>query len=156
MGVCLWKVVALTQHLQLDGEYDMAPKVPWVTERAIRARYATHLTLATGTPMTTPTLTVNVEALIGLTAWKSAAFEPPPTTGWWRTRKATSPLLLQPQRRWWDGRNFSLPVLVNFDDEDEAEQLLVCPALIPPINIEWCGLKEPHPSGYSYKPIKFW
>ncbi len=97
--------------------------------------------------------TINVEAFIGLTPWMLTTVCKPPTTGWWKTRRASSPELLQPQRRWWDGRQWSMPVLLVNTDED-AEDFATLPALASTTDIEWCGLLAPHPAGYSYRPMR--
>lgn len=134
---------------------------PWATDRATRARHARIIQdhLRKHLPMEqlklpTVDLTVDVEAFIGLTDWKSAAVELPPTIGWWKTRKKSSPGLLQPQRRWFNGITFSYPVLVNVDCDEQAEEMAVCTTHHSITDIEWCGLKAPHPSGYSYNLIR--
>lgn len=94
-------------------------------------------------------LTVNVEAFLGLTTWEASALHRPPYIGWWKTRRASCPNVLQPQRRWWDGHRWSRPVTVLHGD-DEADEIALQPAR-DDINaeIEWCGLLCPHPDGYT-------
>lgn len=100
------------------------------------------------------TLTVNVEMFIGLTPWVNAAVMPPPTNGWWKTRRVSSPELIQPQRRWYDGKVFSGPVTLA-DCDEEAECVALLDTTVPLSDIEWCGLAGPHPSGYEYQLIRF-
>ena len=95
--------------------------------------------------------TINVEAFIGLTPWVVTSDRPPPTTGWWKTRRTSSPNILQPQRRWWDGKKWSAAVLL-VDTDEEAEDQATEPTNAH--DIEWCGLREPHPAGYSYRPLR--
>ena len=99
-------------------------------------------------------LTLNVAAFIGHTDWALASMNPPPSTGWWETRRKSSPNLLQPQRRWYDGKVFSAPVLLGCGDDD-AEDLASTPASVQADDIEWRGLKEPWPQGYPYRIIYF-
>lgn len=105
-------------------------------------------------PLPSVDVTVNVEAFFGLTTWKRACDEPPPCTGWWKTRRRSSPGMLQPQRRWWDTKTFSYPVVVGEDSDEAAEEIAVAPTHIDLDDIEWCGLQLPHPSGLPYKPVK--
>lgn len=99
--------------------------------------------------------TIDVEAFIGLTEWVNAAVRTPPTTGYWKTRVVSSPELLQPQRRWWDGRVFSLPILVGVDDDHYTVEAEQTPTNRPLVSIEWCGLKAPYPSVYPYRLLSF-
>ena len=94
--------------------------------------------------------TVNVEAFLGLTTWALTSEKPPPSTGWWKTRRVSSPLLLQPQRRWWDGKRWSRAVLL-VDSDEAAEDAAGEHTSTPNNDIEWCGLKGPHPAGYEYR-----
>lgn len=91
-------------------------------------------------------LVVNVEAFFGLTEWVTGA---PPTIGWWKTRVKGHPTRFQPQRRWWNGEQWSLYVCPGEDDEATAEAKDE-PTMLNN-EIEWCGLKHPHPDGYPYQ-----
>lgn len=133
--------------------------VPWATPRALRARNARIMYLNLRNPMKQQLplyegLTVNVEAFLGLTTWQNAAENPPPHTGWWKTRRVSSPELLQPQRRWWGGKSFSKPVLLVDSDED-SEDTATEITEVPLSDIEWCGLTAPHPAGYTYNFYRF-
>ena len=128
---------------------------PWATDRAVRAIIARFRHLNRKTPMEqlhlpSVELTVNVEAFLGLTNWVNAAEKLPPTNGWWKTRRVSSPKLLQPQRRWFDGASFSMPVL-RVDDDAYAEVAATRDTTIPLSDIEWCGLRAPHPLWYPYR-----
>lgn len=132
---------------------------PWATTRSVRAVLARFRHLNRKTPMEqlqlpSVELTVNVEAFLGLTNWVNAAERLPPTNGWWKTRRRSSPKLLQPQRRWFDGTTFSMPVL-RIDSDEVAEAYGTTDTRVPLSDIEWCGLKEPHPAGYPYKLYRF-
>lgn len=98
--------------------------------------------------------TVDVEAFLGLTTWARTDVQPPPSTGWWKTRRVSSPLLLQPQRRWWDGKRWSRAVLL-VDDDETAEDAAGEWTVTPNADIEWCGLRTAHPLGYSYRLFRF-
>ncbi len=127
---------------------------PWTTAKAIRARLALKGIPVAQQQHYSGAPTVNVEAFLGLTNWVRTSEQPPPHTGWWRTRRASSPLLLQPQRRWWDGKHWSSPVLA-VDTDETAEDAATVHSSIPNGDIEWCGLRGPHPLGYSYKFYHF-
>ena len=131
---------------------------PWASCRALRARLSARLYSQSGATMDQlellPEHTISVEAVIGLTPWVNAALKPPPTTGYWKTRMASSPNMQQPQRRWWNGRVFSHAIVLHHDDS-EAMGLEQDPALIPLSNLEWCGLKLPYPGVYPYRLFSF-
>lgn len=86
----------------------------------------------------------------GLTDWSGGE---PPCEGWWKTRRKSSPLLSQPQRRWWhaDVKMWSGPVTPDIDDADaEATRR---DAYMMTDQIEWCGLaKDPEPWLRGQKP----
>lgn len=90
---------------------------------------------------------VDVETFLGLTEWKPTHPTPPPCNGWWKTRSITSPEILQPQRRWWDGRKWSMPVVVGKTCDNLVMEKRYEPSLLDPERIEWCGLKA-CPGGY--------
>ena len=79
-------------------------------------------------------LALDIEDPGGLTPWASGR---PPMIGWWKTRIAAQPTVLQPQRRWWDGRQWSLLVVIGESDH-EAAQARATPS--PNQDIEWQGL----------------
>jgi hypothetical protein len=128
---------------------------PWTTPRALRARMwnqpPEQRTLTDGNQSL---ITVDIEVFFGLTPWVSCAVRRPPTTGWWKTRMSSSPLLNQPQRRWYNGHCFSLPVFPNHND-DEAEEAAREPSTLSIAAFEWCGLTQPHPHAYPYKLMSF-
>lgn len=99
-----------------------------------------------------PGLTVDVEAFIGFTAFVKTSDHKPPLIGWWKTRREDIPY--STPRRWWDGFNWSLPV----DPGDKDEEVNWWKARHAPMSlqseIEWCGLKEEHPAGYSYPLVR--
>lgn len=99
--------------------------------------------------------TVNAELVLGLTPWTLTAVTAPPTIGYWKTRLVSSPKVGQPQRRWWGGREagWSLPITPGDDDED-ADWATGRPTHRGFYDIEWCGLCQPHPGGYTYRLIK--
>jgi hypothetical protein len=132
----------------------MSVEYPWTTKKAIRARMALKGILVAQQPHYSGAPTVNVEAFLGLTNWARTSEQAPPHTGWWKTRRVSSPLLLQPQRRWWDGKRWSPPVLL-VDSDDTAEASAGMHTGVPSSDIEWCGLRGPHPLGYSYKFYHF-
>lgn len=94
---------------------------------------------------TTGELEVNIEEFFGLSDWASGS---PPFIGWWKTRRTTNPNLYQPQRRWWDGVRWSVPCLTKNPDT-LAVVIQQTPTHVD--DVEWCGLKFPHPAGYSYE-----
>lgn len=99
-------------------------------------------------------LELDVEKFVGLTPWVLASEQMPPCDGWWKTRLKSSPNLRQPQRRFWVTMSenvpgmrwgfFSQPV---HPDESDEEAALSCSkaSAYGPNEIEWCGLKQPHP-----------
>lgn len=86
------------------------------------------------------------EVFLGTTPWLKTTEQTPPCTGWWKTRRSESPYYMQPQRRWWDGENWSMPVFLT-DPDTWVENAKRSPAETTNIGgvIEWCGLKHPHP-----------
>ena len=80
----------------------------------------------------------------GLTTWASGY---PPLLGWWATRITEQPLALQPQRRWWDGREWSLAVMPG---ETDAEVAAAAATPTRAAHIEWRGLRQQPPGGYEY------
>lgn len=91
-------------------------------------------------------LVVNVEKFFGLSEWSSG---PPPFVGWWKTRRKNFPNLIQPQRRWWDGQQWSVFCRSDNSDEETAERAKTPIPVKDPV--EWCGLLHPHPDGYPYQ-----
>lgn len=89
---------------------------------------------------------VDPETFLGLTEWRRTTVNPPPFTGWWKTRRSDSPAYAQPQRRWWDGEFWSLPAFPN-DSDAEVVVTKQTRAHTTTVGgeIEWCGLKHPHP-----------
>lgn len=81
-----------------------------------------------------------------MTDWSK---EPPPCVGWWATRFRFKPSHFQPQRRFWDGKVWSLPVLPAMMDDFETQRRRFMAAGTPNDYIEWRGLAEPHPDGYT-------
>ena len=90
---------------------------------------------------------------IGLTTWVLASRMKPPVIGWWRCRRLSIPERL-PARRWWDGHWFSLPVYLT-DTDDEVLQQKLEVMRVPMEDLEWCGLKQPHPERYPYRLFTF-
>lgn len=132
----------------------------WTTPRSARNRHS-HLNqlqkmnrnMNTQTTLDLNPVTVDVEAFIGLTDWKLTTEQPPPYRGWWKTRDLTSPHRLPNQRRWWNGKFWSVPVVSDdsFDHKDLLEAAEDFKTCLPNGRIEWCGLKESYPGGYPYK-----
>lgn len=89
-------------------------------------------------------LVVDVEAFFGLTDWAQG---PPPSIGWWKTRRSTRPDLYQPQRRWWNGTCWSVYCTPKHSDE-HCEEAKIGQTKVE--DVEWCGLNHPHPDGYPY------
>ena len=85
-----------------------------------------------------------------LTDWMLTSAAAPPRIGWWKTRAVSSPELLQPQRRFWDGVEWSSPVFVGVTDDENAEMRKNARTWRSLNEIEWCGLKQPHPMGYQH------
>lgn len=93
-------------------------------------------------------LVVDVEAFIGLTPWVKTKDGRPPFLGWWKTRREDIPDMTY--RRWWNGMVWSKPVTpLDWDDEVEYQRKQIA-ALSLQEEIEWCGLKSPHPNGYGF------
>ncbi len=93
-------------------------------------------------------LKLDVEAFIGLTPYVKTTEAAPPFIGWWQTRREDIPG--ETPRRWWNGMVWSKPVQPDeWDDEVEYWKKQIAGLEIQP-QIEWCGLTEPHPSGYNY------
>lgn len=98
---------------------------------------------------------VDIERFVGLTPWVLASEQRPPCDGWWKTRLKSSPDLRQPQRRYWTGMStnvpgmawgfFSAPAHPDESDE-EVEQSRNKASAYGPDEIEWCGLRLPHPN----------
>lgn len=95
-------------------------------------------------PSPAASLVVDVEMFVGLTPWVSASEQPPPQDGWYKTRRKSAPGFKQPQRRFWTSGYFSRPVFL-VDSDEEASDASITPAAFPNDDIEWCGLKSPHP-----------
>lgn len=90
------------------------------------------------------------------TPWFNAATNPPPFMGWWECRVIT-PEGSNPRvqldfetRRWWDGFCFSSAAMPGIDTHEEAVAASRILAKIPVEQIEYRGLPEPHPEGYTY------
>ena len=83
-----------------------------------------------------------------LTEWQPG---PPPCIGWWPCKGSpeVSHDWPTPYRRYWNGELWSALVPVGFED-DARVQYYKHLALHPASNhILWCGLKKPHPDGYT-------
>ena len=93
-------------------------------------------------------LQLDIEKFVGLTPWASGH---PPFAGWWNTRLARNREALQPQRRWWNGTQWSVCVLLGEDDM-VAETCQTTPTFAD--DVEWSGLQLPHPDGYDYPLMK--
>jgi hypothetical protein len=100
---------------------------------------------------TAPQPTTYIELILGLTPWVPLVSAHPPYIGWWRTRVASNPNKMQPQRRWWDGEHFSTPILPGATEEAEADAKDMR-ALVD--DLEWCGLRRPHLAGYTHTLVK--
>jgi hypothetical protein len=96
------------------------------------------------------THSVDFESMVGTTAWKNAATDPPPVAGWWKCRTTLRRGTVEVSRRFWDGCRFGPPVYPDDEDETVAECMRVC-SITHPSRIEWCGLKAPHPAPYPYR-----
>jgi hypothetical protein len=83
-----------------------------------------------------------------LTPWSS---EPPPCSGWWQARVRRFPTHFQPQRRYYDAerKQWSLPVIKEMDDHESLRRRFIPALLGQAAEIEWCGLAQPHPDGYT-------
>jgi hypothetical protein len=85
------------------------------------------------------------EVLIGTTPFVLASKEPPPMSGWWKTRLVRSPNLLPQQRRWFDAetKTFSRAVFVGYTDDAEAERIKNSGGCNFALHqLEWCGLSR--------------
>lgn len=104
-------------------------------------------------------LTLDTQASLGLTEYIGTKECKPPCVGWWQTRSITSPDLMQPQRRWWNGRHWSMPVIVGKTDDELTRNKRYEASFLEPNRIEWCGLLKPPAGGYlpenGYKKLPF-
>lgn len=109
-------------HLSADGTYRTALR-EWkeILNNAAEARRILGVDL-----MKQQELELNVGAFIGTTDWIDAGEQPPIHIGWYNTRvkmtdeerQLRSPL---PQRRWWNGYEWSYPTIVGSDGEADCE-----------------------------------
>lgn len=83
---------------------------------------------------------LDVEAFLGTTPWVAATDRLPPVAGWWKCRRKDAPDLFPNHRRWFDGTNFSRPVMVGLSDvlTEIAQAIPADPEIQE--QIEWCGL----------------
>lgn len=107
----------------------------------------------TTNPLQKLPLDLDLEEFIGLTDWTWVRDGRPTMTGFYKTRRRDAPELSQPQRRWFDGQGFSIPILLGQPDTivEMRRQVRCSPSIDE--QIEWCGLRF-EPAGYytSYKP----
>lgn len=82
--------------------------------------------------------------LEGLTPWVLTSEVAPRWAGWYKTRVISSPELLQPQRRYWDGLHWSVPAIVGVTRDEIAEERKLIGTWRENCQIEWCGLKHPY------------